>query len=181
MKLHVCCGDVYLKDYINIDIDGTYPTGDYNPNLTTIDEYYKQKFDKNIRQRPIIVDKKMDITQPWDFEDNSVNEILMICSIEHFTPEQARHIFKEVYRVLIPGGIFAFDFPDLKRTVLDFEDDPELMMRLIYCTYKNEHSIHKYGYTRSLIMKFLGDKWQRFIFGDVVKHDFPTQGVTAIK
>ncbi len=80
MKIHLCCGDVYLKDYINCDINGyliipsnlehavniKYLDGCFlfdkirdaeislkngNPNETTLDNYFKNPFIKDAVER----------------------------------------------------------------------------------------------------------------------------------
>lgn len=45
-----------------------------------------------------------DLTDPWPWADNSVEEINMSHVLEHFTGLERVHIFNEMYRVLIPGG-----------------------------------------------------------------------------
>ncbi len=52
---------------------------------------------------------------PWeiDFADNSLDEVLALGSIEHLTYGQARDTFKNVHRMLVPGGSFLFDVPDI--------------------------------------------------------------------
>jgi hypothetical protein len=41
-----------------------------------------------------------DLTEPWPWEDGSVEEIHMSHFLEHFTPPQRCHILNEAYRVL---------------------------------------------------------------------------------
>lgn len=52
---------------------------------------------------------------PWeiDFPDNSLEEALALGSIEHMTYAQVRETFKNVHRMLAPGGAFYFDVPDI--------------------------------------------------------------------
>lgn len=179
MKLHLCCGDVYLDGYVNIDTVGDFSRT--NSNLTTFDNYYKNNFVKDAHQRKIIVDRRADLLKKWVIKNGEVDEIVMVCALEHFTLDQAKFIISEAHRVLKPGGKFKFDFPDIEETIKQYHNDPEFMMRLIYGTHKNEYSVHKFGYTRSLIYKLLGNQWSEIKFGDIVKHDYPMQGVTATK
>ncbi len=46
---------------------------------------------------------KADLTEPWPFEDNSIGVIRAHDFLEHL-PDKA-HTMKEIYRVLMPGGI----------------------------------------------------------------------------
>jgi len=185
MNLHLACGSIYLKDYINCDAWGIFASDiTDNPNLTTFNNYYKTPFeqDPNKRKRTSpIIDKQLDLLKPWDFKDNSVNEILMICCIEHFSKQQAEFIISECKRVLKSGGVLKIDFPDIKTVVEQYSNNPEYMMELIYCNGKNEYSFHKWGYTRETFREMLGSNWYNVHFTDVVKHDYPMIGCIAVK
>jgi len=45
-----------------------------------------------------------------EFEDNSIAGIVAFYAIVHFTEEQVEQAFREVFRVLQPGGTFLFTF-----------------------------------------------------------------------
>lgn len=51
---------------------------------------------------------------PWmlDLPDESCDEIFALAFIEHLTYDQARDTFRNVHRMLRPGGVFLFDVPD---------------------------------------------------------------------
>ena len=180
-KLHVCCGDVYLKGYVNVDIKGT-PVEDVadNPNLTTLSRYFKYPFGSP--RREVIIDKRMDVMEPWDFEDSSIDEIVMISSIEHFTRKQAEFIISEVKRILKFNGVFVFDFPDIKKDLEQYyENNTDFLMTLIYCNQKDKYSAHRWGYTKETIKGLLGEGWKDIEFKEVVKHDYPMIPVCAIR
>jgi hypothetical protein len=187
MKLHICCGDVYLENYINIDIKGHLArrlSKTQNPNITTIDKYYKYPFGSP--QREFYVDYRLDVTEPWKvIEDNIADEVLMISSLEHFTPTQAIHILKEVHRVLKKDGYLKVDFPDIFETLSKFnkgEYNWDYAMRLIYCTHKNNESIHRWGYNKEHIMEILCTVGSWTInFAEIVEHDYPMIGCIARK
>jgi predicted SAM-dependent methyltransferase len=105
----------------------------------------------------------------------------MICCIEHFSKAQAEFILSEIKRVLANNGTLKIDFPNIQEAINLYKHDPEYMMELIYCNGKNEYSFHKWGYTRESFRKFLGEGWRVIDFGDIVKHDYPMIGCTAIK
>lgn len=208
-KVHLTCGDVYLKDYENCDIDGyvVQPDGQTamlrvydnfgpiaretvnlsggNLNETTIDKYFKFPFEpdasKRVR-RPFIIDTKMNILEEWPWEDNSVDELVMVNGFEHFEhADQIPFIINQAYRILKPGGVWKFDFPDIRKIVELYHDtDPEYCMNLIYCNHKNQYSVHEWGYTVKTIGKYLGPNWT-FTVRDVVKHDYPSTGIWAVK
>lgn len=183
MKLHLCCGDVYLGGYINCDITGTLRRkADHTEPPTNLDNYYQGRCIG--KRKPNVIDQKMDLTHvPWKFMAESVEEVVMISAIEHFTLEQAKQIVNEVWRVLVPGGIFLVDFPDIEETVKRYmQNDPEFGIRLIYGSHRDENAYHAWGYTPETFRNLLGgSRWKRVDFGNIVEHDYPVIGCKAEK
>lgn len=196
-KLHLCCGSVYLKDYVNCDIDGI-PVEKIkefskeieleieNPNETTLDKYFKRPFEPDVTKRKrykTIVDIKMDILQSWKFGNEKFREIVMVSAFEHFEHKtELKHIINEAYRVLKRGGVWKFDFPDIVKQVEQYKDkDDEFMMELIYCNHKDKFSIHQWGYTRNTLHLYLPPSMWSLEFKDIVKHDYPMIGCWAIR
>ena len=54
------------------------------------------------------------VGEAWmlDLPDNSVDEVLALAFIEHLTYDHALDTFRNVHRMLKPGGVFLFDVPD---------------------------------------------------------------------
>jgi SAM-dependent methyltransferase len=197
-KLHWACGDIYLSGYINIDITGfvlneyegriiahNIDTGEIhtlvdNPNETTLDKYFKFPF--GTPPRLFYIDKKLNILNPWPWDSNSVDEVVMISCIEHFHPKtELPHILAELNRTIKKGGRFVVDWPDLKRQVKEYyESDPEFLMELVYCNHKNQYSIHHWGFTEKTFPNYLGKNWN-YDFKEVVRHDYPMMGCIATK
>lgn len=192
-RIHLTCGDIFLSGYENCDIvgdvldhatkcmiaDGIVE----NINETTLDKYYKfpfePDFDKRIR-RPFILDTLMDIKKRWYWEDNSVDEVVQIASFEHFLHRsEIPHIINEAYRVLKPGGIYKFDFPDVRGIVEQYDDD--YMMELLYGNHKNQYSSHEYGYTFESIKAYFDPMLWNLEQRNTVNHDYPSTGVWATK
>lgn len=195
-KLHLCCGSVYLSGYENCDIVGEVidPLNKTlianriveNPNETTLDKYFKFPFEvdstKRVR-RSFIIDTQMNILEQWQWADQSVDEIVMINGFEHFEPyTELKHVISEVTRVLKPGGVWKFDFPDIK-TIVDqyYESDPQFCMELIYCNRKNKYSVHPFGYTYTTLPMWLPKETWDLKAESIVKHDYPSSGVIANK
>ena len=176
MKIHLCCGDVYLDGYVNVDAIGPM-VGKTNPNITTFDNYYKHK--DHIFKKPI-VDILMKLPREYDFKE--VDEVLMISAFEHFTVPETDILLAIIWNSLKSGGVFKFDFPDILKTIEEYYETPEYMMRLIYGSSKNLFSFHKQGYTKeSIKTKLKHYPWTSITIGDIVKHDYPMIGVTAVK
>lgn len=188
MKLHICCGTVYLKNYLNIDIQG-FVKGEHPetpPNETTFEAYYKFPLRTNplTKRGNFVIDQQLDLLIPWVWYDGSIEEIVMIQALEHFLPDEVLFIIGEVYRVLEKGGKFIFDFPDIVETVKQYENDFNMLNRLVYCNHKDQYSIHKCAYNKKTFndVLVLDDRnWESVEFKEVVKHEYPTIGGIAIK
>lgn len=88
MKLHLGCGNTYMKGYINVD---------------NLSECPGAKIDKNV---------DLDI-YPWPFRTASIEEVLMSHVIEHLKrPDKA---LREISRVMKPGGVFRLVVPHYSR------------------------------------------------------------------
>jgi len=185
IMLHICCGDVYLSPgYTNVDIKGKLTsqvsTEELEKNKTDIENYFKYPF--GAVRREIIIDKRIDITTPWDFETESVEEIIAISTIEHFPLSEARFIMSEMKRVLKHDGRLIIDFPDIKETVNHYlTPNPDFCMRLLYCNQKDKYSTHFWGYTKKSFVQLLDDNWKEIIWEPRVKHDYPMISCIAIK
>ena len=104
-------------------------------------------------------------------------------AFEHFEHKiEIPWIVGEAYRVLVRGGVWKFDFPNIFKQVQEFYNRrDEFLMELIYCNRKDIFSQHKWGYTPATIKNYLRDISWSFQFKDVVKHDYPMTGVWATK
>jgi len=87
MKLHLGCGKLTLKDYINIDI-----------------------LNKN-------ADIKLDIKNLSIFNSNKIEEIYICHVLEHFKRNEIIKIILEWNRVLKIGGILRISVPDFEKVV----------------------------------------------------------------
>lgn len=188
MKLHVCCGDVYLHGYTNIDIVGTIVEGEIQG--TDLENYYVKPLDLDsvrYKKKEQPIDMRVDILKPWPFYNNSVKKVVMIQAIEHFTDKEADYILGEIYRILEPWGKLLIDFPDIVGTVEQWHLGSISwlnMVRMIYGTWADGYAIHKYAYNSSSFYKLLnsnGRSWRSVEFKEVVPHDYPTLGAEAIK
>lgn len=180
MKVHLCCGDVYLTGYVNCDVEGEMSEAAIDLPFRDLSNYYSNRLVGH--KHPTYVDKKFDVTCfPWPFEDESVDEVVMIQAIEHFEFPMAKQIIDEILRILVPGGVLKIDFPDIVATVAKYAmTDPRFMMRFIYCNHKNQYSIHHWGYTKETFPELLGIGWE-YEFEEIVHHIYPVIGCKATK
>lgn len=87
LRLHLGCGQDYWPGYVNIDADQTAPA-----------------------------DVHMDFTHVAErFERNSSEEVVMIHSLGYLNLWQARELFRDVHALLVEGGTFVVETPDLAK------------------------------------------------------------------
>ena len=93
-KLHLGCGNKLLPDYINVDKHGS----------------------------PDIIKDLEEL--PWEWTDNSIQEVLMIHVLEHLGQETAVYlgIWKELYRICKNNALIKIVVPHHKHEF--FYDDP---------------------------------------------------------
>lgn len=70
-------------------------------------------------------DARLDICEPLRFADGSCRFVFAEHVTEHASPAQAWRFFKEVRRVLAPGGVFRIAVPSIER-VAEFADSEYL-------------------------------------------------------
>ena len=111
IKLNLGCGGRPLEGYVNVDFDtldqikSRYPVDTFSKNITEVYQY-------DIFNLP--------------FENGSVQEVRTDSMIEHLSFPEEPKFFREVDRVLSPGGLLSFATPDFEEVVkiwLNAKDD----------------------------------------------------------
>jgi predicted SAM-dependent methyltransferase len=92
----------------------------------------------------------MNATKRFPFKNGIFDGVYCCHLVEHLTPAQAEHLFKEVLRVLKPGGVFRVVVPDLESVVSLY--DPAHPDRFLNAMYEHVggslKNSHKWMYTR---------------------------------
>lgn len=131
LKLNLGCGQRHLDGYLNID------------------------FISNDKVKPNFV---QDCTDLKNFQDESVDEILLIHVFEHFDPNDAEKILKEYYRVLKKGCKLILEIPDTIELCKHFEDSNELeriiILEGLYST-STPWAPHRFGWYDDLLGKVM--------------------------
>lgn len=193
-KLHLAAGDIYLDGYTNCDIQGVFShtvTSELiEANKTTLNKYFKYSFiqddiERQANRRPVIIDMQFDMLNDWNIEKNSVDEIVMIAAIEHFTPKEGIFIAKQIANVLKTKGQIIVTFPNIKKTVdFFYYSYPEFCSTLIYGNWKNQYSVHKTFYTPKMFMKLFIENTSNYWTWkdvDIINHDYPTYQLEITK
>ena len=98
VKLHLGCGGIRWKDFVNIDL---YPS-DGSPDSS---------------RSGCVADVFADIRH-LGLPDASVDEMFSAHTIEHFVRWEALEMLRDWYRILKPGGRLILETPDFWRCVL---------------------------------------------------------------
>lgn len=91
IKLHIGCGTIYKKNWINIDNNS----------------------DNNINK----LDLNWDLTKDLPFPNDSVDFIYNEHFIEHLTYLQGQKFLKNIFNLLKNGGVIRIACPDLKQVI----------------------------------------------------------------
>ena len=94
-RLHVGCGNVLLKGWLNILYEKRQEYGKIHPNDGAPWLNYN-------------------LLKPWPIENNSIDFIAGSHFIEHLDLNDGMQFLKEAFRVLRPGGVIRLSCPDLE-------------------------------------------------------------------
>jgi len=134
IRLNLGCGGRPLPGYINVDLDslealrGRYPSGTFPEGI--------EIYNYDILHLP--------------FADSSVAEVRADSLVEHLSFIEEPLFFKEVKRVLRPGGVFDFstpNFEDAVRLWLAAKDDWKGFYRNDPEAIASEHWFGNYSYS----------------------------------
>jgi len=105
--------------------------------------------------------KKLDMekSSKWPFKNNFFDTITMLAVIEHIRPDRLQYMFKEVRRVLRPGGRFILTTPPYwSNRLLGFMAKLKLLSReevkehrRLYSRTSIKHLLYKTGFERGKI------------------------------
>jgi len=128
MRIHVGCGPVYKKGYVNIDA-----------------------FD------PSVADCIMSAYH-LEFPDDSASLVECMHTIEHLGAAKSIYALAEFFRVLKPGGVLLLETPDIEAAFANFlkkgEAQRKLLMNWIY-GLDSPGMGHRYCFPRELLSRML--------------------------
>lgn len=193
MNLHIGCGTVYLRDWINMDIEASgYFLADEREdlvaeNMTDIEHYYKRDVQKQdfmagkMFKRRVVCDIFGD-ARDLPFFDGALDTILTVQMLEHFGKEEAIKLLRHWYMKLKSDGTLMIDVPDLSGTLRELENDMDWGLRLLYGSQKNEYAYHKYMYTKDSLTDVLKSIGFRHVAHDnFIEHTYPAFGLICKK
>lgn len=139
IKLHLGCGRNILDGWTNTDINIAKFRGS----------------------------DKLDVTETFSYDDNSIDYIFSEHLIEHLTYQEGKFMLEECFRILKVDGKIRISTPDLKFLVdLYTEDKTDLQKR--YIDYSVNHSAYNVsiGIDTFIINNFVRDWGHIFIYDE---------------
>jgi predicted SAM-dependent methyltransferase len=128
MRIHVGCGPVYKKGYVNIDV-----------------------FDSTVADRIMSA-------YHLEFPDDSASLVECMHTIEHLGAAKSIYALAEFFRVLKPGGVLLLETPDIEATFTNFlkhgEKQRKLLMNWIY-GLDSPGMGHRYCFPQELLSRML--------------------------
>lgn len=138
MKLHLGCGQRYLKGYVNID---------YPPSEHTVME-------------TLVADRYENILELY-FEPGSIEEVRLHHVFEHFSRPQVCALLSIWHSWLKEGGILHIEVPDFERTAkaaLSRFKSPKLRfvaLRHLFGSHEAHWAVHYEGYSFRILTQLL--------------------------
>lgn len=138
LKLHLGCGEKYLKGYINID----FPPAEHTIITPEADIF------KDIRQ--------------LEYQESSVDEIRNHHLLEHFTRQESLKLLLQWRRWLRAGGLLVVETPDFEECAKLFLATNNLekqfkLARHMFGSHEAEWALHKDFWSKTKF-KFILDK-----------------------
>ena len=194
MRLHLGCGPVFLRDYINIDVKGELAKDRpdlVEKNSTTVRNYFKTPYVKqplgHNKRKEIVVDLKCNV-QKLPYTNNTVDEILSVNLIEHLKYGDFIKALREWHRVLRPNGLLIIDVENIKTVVKMFEEvknreEIEWILRMVYCHARDKYDVHHWGYYPEYLESILEENgFGKFkVRKNYIKHVYPVFQLFARK
>jgi predicted SAM-dependent methyltransferase len=114
-------------------------------------------------RREVNPDVVWDLEQtPYPWKDCSVDEILMVDTLEHLSFRKVRNAVKELYRILKPGGKIFIQVPDMEakaRAILEqWMEDWWNLSFWVYGGQEYKENTHKSGFTVPSLKKLLEEE-----------------------
>jgi len=84
---------------------------------------------------------------PWPISDGEYEKVLAFHLIEHIPIENLNSFFQEVKRVLVPGGVFIAETPDIGMLCKEYLSGNMNALRFIYSRATPPGDAHVWGHT----------------------------------
>jgi SAM-dependent methyltransferase len=187
MKIHIGCGTVLLKDYVNVDLPCQFCfLAQDRPDLvekyiTTNDNYYGRHEGKTIdvlRKGAEVNEYACDRYGSFFFiptADSTVDEILARSVYEHLSLTEGERALAECRRALRQGGDLRLDVPDHDETMRQFaKTGDDFFIRHLLGPRATKWGYHCVSYNRDSLKNHVTANGFRFIEEEENIHPYPS-------
>jgi predicted SAM-dependent methyltransferase len=125
LKLNLGCGHIQPPGWVNVDGSNRAWLASKLPLVDALLVYLRLVPPTEFNHQTVYAN----LLKPFPRPSNSAAAIFMGDVLEHFTPEQGKHLVQESFRVLAPGGVIRLRTPDHVRFWRNYvtEHDATLM------------------------------------------------------
>lgn len=164
-RLHVGCGSIYLKGYINLDVSGFHPYERpdlVEVNSTSITDYYGRRGEpaSDVIEVPPPQETVLDcIGDMRDLPYSGIDKIVCIQAFEHLTRSDADRTLLNWWNCLKLGGIVIISVPDPVATLELLKEDNrgirDFAIRHMMGSGTNVYALHHWAYTEANLRSLL--------------------------
>jgi predicted SAM-dependent methyltransferase len=186
MKLHVGCGSVYLRDWINVDLPGAKTflaeerTDLVEALITDESDYYgrhKDKTAERLKSGPLNQEAVCDRYGSFmnlPARPGSIRELLARHCFEHLSIHEAETALREIGSALGKNGILRLDVPDHEGTMREFmKTGNEFFIRHLLGPRRADHGFHMMSYTRQRLMALVESFGFEYVLEEPNIHFYP--------
>lgn len=119
------------------------------------------------------VDVVTNLLEPLPFDENYVDKVVSVATLEHFNVNDNRKILSEFLRVLKPGGVLEIGVPSLQKIIEQYNKrgcDDEVL-RYLHGALKDQYDVHFFVVDAERFISELTTTG--FIDAKQVEYDFP--------
>jgi predicted SAM-dependent methyltransferase len=94
----------------------------------------------------------MDVRKPLPFGDESTTAVFASHNFEHLFPDEIERLVREIFRILVPGGVCRVVVPDLERIVSLYDAEcPQAFLKGVFEIERRSKLAfaHHWGFTRA--------------------------------
>lgn len=185
VKLHVGCGSVFLRGWLNVDLPlesvalARDEPGLVEEFITDESNYYGRHEGKTLddwRKGPNQIRTVCDAYGSFEFlpaRPKSADEILSRQCFEHLTIDRARPSLRECARVLKWGGHLRIDVPDPELTVEFYRQTGDTFyLRHLFGPRRDQYGFHSF-YNRETLMKLAAEEGFNIVAENANIHPYP--------
>lgn len=176
MRAHLGSGSVYLRGWLNIDVDtpntflATQRPDLVEKYITDECDYYgrhKDKTQDSCREGALAQPYVCDMFGSWQclgLPEATVSTLLSRQSFEHMSLSEARRALTGAYRALRRDGILRLDVPDIEASLDRLATTGDrFYIRHIVGPRRNDYGYHTQAYSRSGLTKLVEEHGFRFV------------------